>query len=48
MKSLAIAFLVTLVANPALAQDNHVSEPTGLGFVAGAFVAYLAARALRK
>jgi hypothetical protein len=47
MKSLAIAFLVTLIASPAMAQDQ-VPEPSGIGFVAGAFVAYLAARALRK
>jgi len=48
MKSLAIALAVTLIAQTAFAQPAvDVPEPGGLGFAAGAVLAYLAARALR-
>jgi hypothetical protein len=47
MKSLIAAFALTLVAHPAFA-STRVPEPEGLGIVAGALIALVAVRGLRR
>jgi hypothetical protein len=48
MKSLLSALALTLIAQPAFAATRTVPEPEGIGIVAGALIALIAVRGLRR